>query len=94
MHTSDLDIEFDPDKARSNRRKHRVGFGHAEQSLRDERALTITDPDSQGEPRFVTLGMDSLGRVLVVVHTPRGDRTRIVSARRASPCEVEHYHAQ
>lgn len=94
MHNSDLEIEFDADKAKSNLRKHRVSFGHAEQSLRDERALTIADPDSQGEQRFVTLGLDALGRVLLVVHTPRGDRTRIVSARRASPGEVEDYHAQ
>lgn len=87
------DIEFDPDKARSNLRKHRVSFAHAEQALRDERAVTIADPDSEGEPRFVTLGVDALGRVLVVVHTPRADRVRVISARKASPGEAEHYHA-
>jgi uncharacterized DUF497 family protein len=48
---------------------------------------------SKGEQRFVTLGMDSLGRVLVVVHTPRGDRVRLISARKASKGEVEQYHA-
>ena len=63
------------------------------QSLRDGRAITVTDPDSEGEPRFVTLGMDALGRILVVVHTPRGDRVRIISARKASPGEAEHYYA-
>ena len=88
-----MEIEFDPDKAQSNLRKHRVSFAHAEQSLRDVRAITVADPDAEGEPRFVTLGMDALGRVLVVVHTPRGDRIRIISARKASPGEAENYHA-
>jgi uncharacterized protein len=57
-----MDIEFDPHKAASNVRKHRVSFAHAEQALRDPMALTIEDPDAVGEQRFVTLGTDSLGR--------------------------------
>lgn len=93
MHSVIMEIEFDPDKAQSNLRKHRVSFAHAEQSLRDERGITVADPDSEGEPRFVTLGMDALGRILVVIHTPRGDRIRIISARKASPSEAKHYDA-
>ncbi len=93
MHTVPTEIEFDPDKAHSNLRKHRVSFAHAEQSLRDELAITVVDPDAEDESRFVTLGMDALGRVLVVVHTPRGDRIRIISARKASPGEAENYYA-
>ena len=93
MHTLRMEIEFDPDKAHSNLRKHRVSFAHAEQSLRDELGITVADPDAEGESRFVTLGMDALGRVLVVVHTPRGDRIRIISARKASPGEAENYYA-
>lgn len=88
-----MEVEFDPVKARSNLRKHKVSFAHAEQVLRDPMALTIEDPDSEGEVRFVTLGMDALGRVLVVVHTPRGDRIRIISARKASAGEAESYRA-
>jgi uncharacterized DUF497 family protein len=88
-----VDIEFDPSKAAANLRRHKVSFAHAEQALRDPLAVTIEDPDSQGEQRFVTLGMDSLGRVLVVVHTPRGDRVRLISARKASRGESEQYHA-
>jgi uncharacterized DUF497 family protein len=88
-----MEVEFDPDKAQSNLRKHRVSFSDAEQSLRDHRAITITDPDAEGEPRFVSMGMDALGRILVVVHTPRADRIRIISARKASPGEVKKYHA-
>jgi uncharacterized DUF497 family protein len=93
MHTPDVDIEFDPLKARANLRKHKVSFAHAEQALRDLRALTMEDPDSEGEQRFITLGMDALGRVLVVVHTPRGDKTRVISARKASRGESEQYGA-
>ena len=88
-----MDVEFDPDKARSNLQKHKVSFAHAEQALRDPMAVTIDDPDAEGEPRFVTLGMDALGRVLVIVHTPRGRRTRLISARKASKGEMEQYGA-
>ena len=88
-----MDIEFDPAKARANLRKHKVSFAHAEQSLRDPFAVTIEDPDSEEERRFITLGMDSLGRLLVIVQTPRGGRIRLISARRASRGETEQYHA-
>ena len=93
MHTYQMDVEFDPAKAAANLKKHRVSFAHAEQALRDLSAMTIEDPDALGEPRFVTLGMDALGRVLVIVHTQRGERTRLISARKASPNEAEQYHA-
>ena len=56
-------------------------------------AVTIEDPDAEGELRLVTLGMDSLGRVLIVVHTQRGNRVRLISARKASRGETEQYHA-
>lgn len=88
-----MEIEFDPEKASANLNKHRVSFAHAEQALRDARAITIADPDSEGELRLITLGVDALGRVLVVVHTIRGERTRLISARKASRGETEHYDA-
>ncbi|MEI8266013.1 MAG: BrnT family toxin [Betaproteobacteria bacterium] len=88
-----MDIEFDPVKARANLQKHKVSFSHAEQALRDPMALTVEDPDAEGEQRFVTLGMDALGRVLVVVHTPRASATRLISARKASKGESEQYSA-
>lgn len=95
-----MEIEFDSSKATSNLRKHGVSFAHAESALRDTNALTVEDPDAKDEQRFVTLGMDALGRipvpavgsgVLVVVHTPRGERLRIISARKASPKECHNY---
>ena len=88
-----MTFEFDPSKARANLRKHSVSFSHAEQALRDPMAFTIADPDSQRELRFVTLGVDALGRVLVVVHTQREQRTRLISARKASRGEADRYHA-
>lgn len=93
MHTRSVDIEFDPAKAARNLAKHKVSFAHAEQALRDPMAFTIEDPDAEEELRWITLGMDALGRILVVVHTPRGDRIRLISARKASRGESEKYHA-
>ena len=88
-----MSIEFDPAKAKANLRKHGVSFAHAEQALRDPMALTIEDPDSRSEQRFITIGADALGRVLVVVHTQREERTRLISARKASRGEADRYHA-
>jgi uncharacterized protein len=88
-----MSIEFDPVKARTNLRKHGVSFAHAEQALLDPMAFTIEDPESRTEQRFVTLGIDSLGRVIVVIHTQRDERTRLISARKASRGEADQYHA-
>lgn len=93
MHNHEMAFEFDPTKAKANLRKHGVSFSHAEQALRDPMAFTMEDPDAIGEQRFVSLGMDALGRVLVVVHTQREERTRVISARKASRGESEQYHA-
>lgn len=88
-----MEFEFDPAKAKSNLKKHGVSFSHAEQALRDECAVTIEDPEHHTEQRFLTLGMDALGRVLVVSHTQREERTRLISARKASPNEARNYYA-
>jgi uncharacterized protein len=88
-----MELEFDPAKAKSNLVKHKVSFSHAEQALRDPNAVTVEDPDAEAEQRFATLGMDALGRVLVVIHTPRGNRIRLISARKASKGETRQYNA-
>ncbi len=93
MHTAGMNFEFDVAKAKSNQKKHGVSFSHAEQALRDDLAMTMEDPDAIGELRFLTLGMDALGRLLVVCHTQRGERTRLISARKASPNEARNYYA-
>jgi uncharacterized DUF497 family protein len=94
MHIIPGSVEFDPAKAARNLLLHGVSFGDAETALSDPMALTREDPDAVGEARFLTLGSDAPGRVLVVVHTPRGDRIRIISARKASRGEAGRYHAK
>jgi hypothetical protein len=86
-------FEWDSSKALSNIRKHGVRFADAVTVLEDEQGLTITD-DSGDERRWVTLGMDAVGQILVVVYTLRGDRIRIISARRATPREQKQYLEQ
>jgi uncharacterized protein len=85
------DIEFDRVKAARNWLKHGVSFAHAEQALRDVNAVTIEDTDADSERRWVTVGVNAFGRVLVVVHTRRGNRTRLISARKASQGETADY---
>ena len=86
-----MGYEWDPAKARQNLRKHGVDFADAVTVLEDEAALSIRDPFSEQEPRWITLGMDALGRLLVVVYTWRGDRIRLISARPATPRERRQY---
>jgi hypothetical protein len=66
-------------------------FADAVAVLEDERAVTIQDPDSDEEARWITLGSDATGRVLVVVYTWRGDNARLISARRATRSERKRY---
>ena len=83
-------FEWDERKAQSNVRKHRVDFADAATTFEDDRAVTVTD-DVPEEERYVTIGMDAIGRVLVVVYTMRGQRIRIISARRAAKRERMQY---
>lgn len=85
-----MESEWDPEKASANFNKHRVDFADAATVLYDDNALTMRDERSD-EERFVTIGMDALGRLLVVVFTWRGDRVRIISARKATPREARRY---
>lgn len=85
-------IEWNPRKARSNLRKHKVSFEEASTALSDPMAATGVDPDhSVTEDRFVTFGVSERGRLLVVAHTDEGDTIRIISARTASKGERELY---
>lgn len=88
-------FQWDIQKDKVNVCKHGVSFADAVAVLEDEYAITITDEDSDpAEQRFVTLGMDTLARLLVVVYTYRREDIRIISARRAEPHEREQYEAQ
>jgi uncharacterized DUF497 family protein len=83
--------QWDPDKALTNRQKHGIEFADAIGVFEDQQALTIEDFDSEGEQRFITLGLDFLGRLLVVAYTYRGQKIRIISARRATKREIKNY---
>ena len=90
VHIMFRDTEWDPLKAMLNLRKHGVEFAEAVAVLEDPLALTRPD-DDPAEPRFVTLGRDSRGRVVVVAWTERGDKTRLISARLATRRERISY---
>jgi hypothetical protein len=84
--------EWDAGKAAANLKKHHVGFDEAAATFLDPLAMTYPDPDhSEGERRFITIGESARGRVILVAHLDRGDRIRIISARRATRREAHEY---
>jgi uncharacterized DUF497 family protein len=86
-----VESEWDPAKARANFTKHGVRFADAVTALEDDSALTMRDLSTEGEERWVTMGLDTSGRLLVVVYTWRGERVRLISARQATPHERQQY---
>jgi uncharacterized protein len=85
-------FEWNGRKAAANLRKHDVSFDEAASVFSDPLSATGEDPDhSDEERRFVTFGVSSSGRLLVVAHAERGDSIRIISARRATRAEREIY---
>jgi len=87
-----LVFEWDPKKDRINRRKHKVAFAEASTVFGDPLSIAIPDPDRLAEEeRFVIVGMSSERRLLVVVHTMRGERIRLISARSATRHEKHEY---
>jgi uncharacterized DUF497 family protein len=83
-----LVFEWDPRKARRNVVKHGVTFDEASTAFQDVLSVTIADPlHSEEEDRFVLIGHSHRDRLLVVIHTERGDRIRIITARPASARE-------
>ncbi len=86
-----MDYEWDPAKAKANLDHHGVDFADSVIALEDEFSLVRDDPDSEGEERFVSLGMDAYGRILVTVFTHRADRIRLISSRKATRLERRRY---
>ncbi|MBV7334052.1 BrnT family toxin [Chloroflexi bacterium TSY] len=86
-----MSYQWNPDKAQFNLEKHDIDFADAVGALEDEWALTLEEQDIDGEQRFISLGMDFLGRVLVVVYTHRDDDIRLISARRATKRQRRTY---
>jgi uncharacterized protein len=87
-----LQFEWDVEKAQENHRKHGVSFDEATTVFGDPLAATGRDPDpSVDEERFVTLGISSAGRLLIVSNAERGDTIRIISARLMNKAEIAIY---
>ena len=86
-----MKIECDPAKAKANFLKHGVEFADAVGALEDPQAITVEDPDAENEQRLITVGLDFLGRVVIVVYTYRGDNIRLISARKATRREIRIY---
>jgi uncharacterized DUF497 family protein len=88
-----MKYQWDKNKATSNFQKHGIEFADAVSVFQDDLALTIPDRRFD-EERFISIGMDAFGRILVVVFTWRGDEIRLISARRAERSERKQYEEE
>lgn len=93
----ELNFEWDPQKAQSNRAKHGVRFEEAATVFKDPSMLTLYDDEhSRNEDRWISMGISARGRLLVVCHTferevPAATTVRIFSSRRATQREISQY---
>ena len=86
-----MDLEWDAAKAALNLGKHGVSFADVEPAFYDEFALSMQEPFSFNEERFLLVGSDALGRILTVSYTYRENTVRLISARRATKSESDSY---
>ena len=87
-----MEFEWNSNKAESNYEKHNVSFEEAATVFNDLLSVTFPDPDhSIGESRYVIIGVSRFGQLLVVSHTDRGEKVRIISARKATRQERRFY---
>lgn len=85
-------FEWDPEKAQRNFRKHDVGFDEAVSVFDDPMFITVFDEEhSDDEERYITIGLSNKNRLLLVAHTERDDRIRMISARKATKNEEKFY---
>ena len=88
----DLNFEWDEEKAKKNLRNHQVSFEEAKVVFKDSFLITYPDPKhSIGEQRYLNIGLSARGQVLIVVHTERGEKIRIISCRKATTSERRDY---
>lgn len=86
------EFEWDEDKAESNLKKHHVSFAEAANIFNDPNIASIPDPDhSEVEDRFISIGRSFIARILIVIHTFRSTRIRLISARKATKAEKKKY---
>jgi len=87
-----MEFDWDPNEAASNLRRHNVSFGEAATVFSGPLSTTVPDPDhSLDEDRSITVGLSYRDRLLIVAHTERGDRIRIISARELTRTERAQY---
>jgi uncharacterized DUF497 family protein len=90
--TAEPSFEWDPDKASKNVEKHHVSFDEAANVFDDPMFITLIDDEySTDEERYITIGLSSRGRLLMLAHADRKDHIRIISARRATKNEGQFY---
>lgn len=89
-----MQFEWDPQKATINFQKHGVSFREAATVFQDMLSMTYPDPaHSTGERRYIMIGLSRYNQLLVIAHTERGNRIRIISARRATRNEQRFYES-
>ena len=88
----ELLFEWDENKARENLKKHKVSFEEAKTVFNDPFLLTYPDLDnSETEERYVNIGVSAKDRILVLIHTERQGKIRIISCRKATVRERRDY---
>ena len=88
-------FEWDAGKAEANLHKHQISFDEAQAVIMDDFSIAIPDPDhSDMEDRMIIIGMSDRRRLLVVIYAERGDRIRLISARKATRAERRNYENQ
>lgn len=87
-----MEFEWDDKKEERNEKKHNVSFHEAATVFGDSLAITFNDPDhSANETRFITFGVSRFGRYLIVSHTERKGKMRIINAREMTKRERKIY---
>jgi len=90
-----VEFEWNPAKAGKNVRRHRVSFAEAATGFLDPLGITVFDTEhSDEEDRYITVGSSETGRLLMVAHTDRGEKIRIISARRLTALERRDYESE
>jgi uncharacterized DUF497 family protein len=87
-----MEFEWDPEKSRLNLQKHNISFEEAKLIFLGPVYTAKDDRKDYGEKRFISIGILSGVVVLVVAHTDRSGKVRIISARKANKIEREYYY--
>ena len=86
-----MNYQWDRNKAQTNFRKHGIRFADAVSIFQDDNAITVEDTNHGNEERYITIGCDAFGQILVVVYTWRSNIIRLISVQKATPRERRQY---